>query len=122
MAQTIIVAFVLVAVILLTTWLHSSIDNFDTASPFICRPSGNQFVAVRKNADGDVDCMATDAKNCMWTGSMDACNNTLGTKNPQPLTCGKNHKAAYGVSGYDTILHWCNTLMGRINKFEPEEN
>lgn len=112
---------ILLAVIFITTWWQSHVDHFDS-SPWICRqPSTGQFVAVRKNTDGDLECMSADGKNCMWTGNMDACSNSLTTKSPQPLTCGKNHKAAYGVTGYDTILHWCNTMMGQIHNEAPED-
>ena len=113
---------VLFAVILLTTWLQSHTEHFDGPSPWVCRLVNGQFVAVRKNVDSDVECMSSDAKNCMWTGSMDACNSTLATKNPNPLICGKKHKAAYGATGYDSMNHWCNTLMGQIATADPEEN
>ena len=112
---------ILLAVIFLTTWWQSRVEQFANITPWFCRPVNGQFLGVRKNADGDVQCMASDSKNCMWTGNMDACNNTLTTKVPQLLTCGKNHKAAYGETGYSSNGHWCNTLMGQIHEFTPED-
>lgn len=120
MSQIIIITAILLAIICITTWWQSRVDDFAAITPWLCRPFNGQFLGVRKNADGDVQCMSADSKNCMWTTSMNACNTSLSTQAPQPLTCGKEHKAAYGATGYDSD-HWCNTMMGQIHDVAPED-
>lgn len=121
MSRIIIIAAILLAIICITAWWQSHIDRFAVETPWLCRRFNGQFSGVRKNAEGDVECLSSDGKNCMWTGDIGACNTTLSTtKSPQPLTCGKMHKAAYGTTGYDSD-HWCNTMMGQIHDVAPED-
>lgn len=71
---------------------------------------GNMTAPIRRNVNGDVECMASDSKNCARQTDMLACNKVAETPiSPlNPLACGEMHKKIYGVTGYDTPGHWCN--------------
>lgn len=64
---------------------------------------------VRRNANQDVECMTLDGANCQFHASSVECAATAA--NPpttaKGLACGEDHKALYGVTGYDDPLHWC---------------
>ena len=71
----------------------------------------NIFAPVRINDKGDVECMATNGRDCLWTADLNTCNNTIGQNNDStklnPLACGDMHKSIYGDTGYDSSNHWC---------------
>ena len=73
--------------------------------------SNNIMTPVRMNDKGDVECMATNGKDCLWTADLNTCNNTIGQNNDStklnPLACGDMHKSIYGSPGYDNPAHWC---------------
>ena len=56
--------------------------------------------------DGDIACLSTNAKDCMWgsckNGQVPALPNNI-----KPLKCGGDHKAKWGSTGYDVPSHWC---------------
>jgi len=64
---------------------------------------------VTKNSAGDVQCMSTDATNCVGASSLADCNNklNLAPRNIKPLACGTTHKSIYGITGYENAGHWC---------------
>lgn len=65
-------------------------------------------VPLRENGNGDVECMALDGYNCLWS---DNCANVLSQYSTStsliPLTCGTGHRNAYGSPGYENPIHWC---------------
>lgn len=76
------------------------------------KPTDNaNFVPVHRNAKGDIQCMATNGKDCLWSSSLGECEMTV-KKNEgnllQPLACGDQHMAEKGSTGYDHPGHWCD--------------
>jgi len=64
---------------------------------------------------GNVQCLSYDGRNCQWN------NNNLSQirhNEVKPLTCGEDHKRMWGITGYDTRGHWCNT----VNNFIAQNN
>jgi hypothetical protein len=62
---------------------------------------------MRRNDDGEIECMSYNAKDCLWGGS---CSQTLANANRgaiQPLVCGADHARKWGGPGYDNAGHWC---------------
>jgi len=62
---------------------------------------------IRLNSAGNVECMAQDGANCLWTPGN--CAGTLASPPTtiNPFTCGKTHYTTYGSYGYDSTTHWC---------------
>jgi hypothetical protein len=81
-----------------------------TAAPTTWNCLSGIYTPLRKNGDGDVECMSLDNTNgCLWKSNSTECN-TLATTPPQslkPLVCGTMHKNLYGTTGYDYADHWC---------------
>ena len=107
----IILAFLLGFVLtLLLNKKNCSKENF-FAEPSSWSCGNNIFTPVRMNDKGDVECMATNGKDCLWTADLNTCNNTIGQNNDStklnPLACGDMHKSFYGDTGYDNPNHWC---------------
>jgi len=106
----IILAFILgfVFTSLLNKKIYSN-ENFAEPSSWNC--SNNIMTPVRMNNQGDVECMATNGRDCLWTADLNTCNNTIGQNNDNsklnPLACGDMHKSIYGSPGYDNPAHWC---------------
>lgn len=67
-------------------------------------------VPLRLNAEGDVECMSTNEKDCLWRNNSDECNGLLGSLpgGLKPLVCGDGHARAWGSTGYDNPDHWCS--------------
>lgn len=63
---------------------------------------------MRKNGDGDVECMSTNARDCLWSSDA-GCQQTLARPpgNIRPLVCGDMHTRQWGGPGYDNAGHWC---------------
>ena len=83
--------------------------------PWKCLPGIN--VPLKKNAQGDVQCMSHDGVGCLWRGSEGECNALIANvpeASIRPLVCGEMHARHYGGGGYDNPGHWCararNTL------------
>ena len=68
---------------------------------------------MRKNANGDVECMSTNHHDCMWNAS---CNQLVNAppSNLDPLTCGAMHAREWGMDGYSSSAHWCAIARGQI--------
>ena len=83
-------------------------------TPWQCLPSFG--APLRKNENGDVECMSVNAHDCMWEGPCDGLVR-WGTNNPgvKPLTCGAMHLREWGGTGY-AGEHWCNIGRGKINQ------
>jgi hypothetical protein len=54
--------------------------------------------------DGNPACASYDAFNCLWGQSLD----DIEFERLNPLVCGEVHRAAFGVTGYETPEHWCS--------------
>jgi len=75
-------------------------------TPWTCYPGID--VPLRENVNGDIECMATDGANCLWNaGNCAGVLAQYATATLEPLTCGANHRALYGIPGYDDSTHWC---------------
>ena len=84
---------------------------------------GGINVPVRRNADGDLECLSRDGSNCLWQTSESGCNNLLLTPGSpvNPVTCGAKHQAVWGETGYTNPAHWCykaKKAMG-MERFNP---
>ncbi len=87
--------------------------NSDPTNPSSWRCMPGVLTPVRQNNNRDIECMSTNARDCMWTGSESQCKN-LATNIPQslrPLACGDMHRNVWGGIGYDIPSHWC--ALGR---------
>jgi hypothetical protein len=78
---------------------------------------GGIDVPVSLNENGDVQCMGTDGRNCIWGKCQEKLENP--PKSLKPLSCGDVHKKIYGSTGYDNPDHWCSKakpqLKGKVN-------
>lgn len=81
-----------------------------------CIPGIN--TPLRRNVQGDIECMSFDGRNCMW----DNCSKNRmghGHHSHRPLTCGDMHARIYGSPGYNHAGHWCqrgaNALDSNFN-------
>ncbi len=65
-------------------------------------------VPLRRNNNGDIECMSTNAHDCLW-GNWWTCNQYKNSKpnNIRPLACGAHHTRQWGGPGYDNPGHWC---------------
>ena len=58
--------------------------------------------------DGDIQCMSSDGNGCMWAGE---CHTKLAKTTQHAstaLSCGADHLAKYGSTGYENDNHWCS--------------
>ena len=91
--------------------------------------NGNNLTPLRMNDRGDVECISTDARNCLWTNDLKSCNNNIEKYNDSsklnPLACGDMHKTVHGSDGYTDANHWCaksRTALDPSNKVEHTED
>lgn len=77
-------------------------------SEWKCLP--NIYVPLRKNAQGDIECMSTNNKDCAWKSNNTECQALLiSPVTPlNPLACGTMHNEKYGSTGYNNPDHWCS--------------
>jgi exosome complex RNA-binding protein Rrp4 len=54
--------------------------------------------------DGNPACASYDGGGCLWGQSYDQ----IDFKRLRPLVCGEEHRARWGVTGYENLKHWCN--------------
>jgi len=96
---------------------HWCFIGWEAMKPWLCLPSLTS--PVRLNPEGNVECLATDGKNCEW-GSV-SCSEIIvadpsGVAGQDPLVCGADHDSIYGITGYDDTSHWC---YQSIQQLEP---
>jgi len=64
---------------------------------------------IRRNTDGDIECMSGNNRDCYWQPSDWHCQQLV--NNPPgaiaPLICGAMHTQKWGGPGYDNPGHWC---------------
>ena len=64
---------------------------------------------MRRNNNGEIECMSYNAKDCLW-GNNNTCNNLLANANwgaIRPLICGADHARKWGGPGSNDPGHWC---------------
>jgi hypothetical protein len=70
---------------------------------------GGMPTPIRRNQDGEIECMSYNARDCLW-GNDTTCRNLLTNANwgaVRPLVCGADHARKWGGPGYDHSGHWC---------------
>jgi hypothetical protein len=66
-------------------------------------PNGGVLV-YRILSDGNPACASYDGQNCLWGQNK----SQISFARVHPLICGANHRAQWGVTGYENPRHWCN--------------
>ena len=66
-------------------------------------PNGG-VVVYRIMASGNPACASYDGQNCLWGQDK----SQIQFDRLRPLVCGPNHRAQWGVTGYENPAHWCN--------------
>ena len=78
----------------------------------------NGYVKLRKNSQGDIECgrSSPSEKGCSWFGERQSDFQECKQLIPYhiSLTCGDDHLQKYGITGYDTPGHWCNTEISTV--------
>ena len=54
--------------------------------------------------DGNPACASYNGGGCLWGVSYEQ----IDFSRLQPVVCGEQHRARWGVTGYENPLHWCN--------------
>lgn len=65
-------------------------------------PNGGLLVFTTM-ADGNPACASYDASGCLWGRSYEQ----IDFRRVRPLVCGEEHRAKWGVTGYEDPKHWC---------------
>lgn len=61
--------------------------------------------------DGNPACASYDGGGCLWGVTYDQ----IDFRRLKPLVCGEQHRAKFGVTGYENLRHWCN-LARRLRR------
>lgn len=95
--------------------------NVQVGSWYCFYAGNNAYVPINFASDGNVQCMAQNAINCLWTGkSLQLCIDTVASaSNLRPLVCGAKYAQVYGDNGYDTIGSWCRDGRDYLNSLRP---
>jgi hypothetical protein len=72
-------------------------------------PNGGLLVYTIRS-DGNPVCASYDGGRCLWGHTYDQ----IDFKRLRPLACGEEHRAKWGLTGYENLKHWCN-LARRIS-------
>lgn len=76
-----------------------------TPTPWMCGING-LTAPIRVNDERNIECMALDGKNCLWSGTIDNCQKLLTTAKPVepivPVKCAGGDSNDYKTDGY-----WC---------------
>ena len=75
-------------------------------SPSAWLAFNNQFYRIE--SDGNFSCYSEDGVNCKRGEP------AVDSTRIQPLVCGLDHQAKYGITGYDTAGHWCNEAHANL--------
>jgi hypothetical protein len=72
-------------------------------------PVSKNYGPVRKNDDGDVECLGHTGHSCAWTKSaLDCTNQIRNIPNTDILSCGQKYKDYFGSDAYLDANHWCS--------------
>jgi hypothetical protein len=74
-------------------------------------PNGGKLVFTIIN--GNPACASYNGQDCLWGSSF----NQIRFNQVQPLVCGANHRAKWGVTGYENPRHWCSLARPRSSGF-----
>ena len=66
--------------------------------------SPNRGLLVFTIIGGNPACASYNGRDCLWGYQL----NQIDFSRVQPLICGANHRAQWGVTGYEDPNHWCN--------------
>lgn len=86
-------------------------------TPWTCGVEGI-YTPLRVNENKDIECMAIDGKNCLWTTDINSCKKIRETPPAgeiKPLTCGDMYKGVYGDDGYSNPNNWCSIAAKTYN-------
>jgi TIR domain len=72
-------------------------------------PNGGLLVYTIMS-DGNPACASYDGGACLWGLTYDQ----IDFNRLKPLVCGEEHRARWGLTGYENLKHWCN-LVKRIS-------
>ncbi len=67
-------------------------------------PAPNGGLLVFTIIGGNPACASYNGRDCLWGQNV----NQIDFRQGQPLICGADHRAQWGVTGYETPRHWCN--------------
>lgn len=73
-------------------------------------PPPNGGLLVYTFVRGDPACASYNGRACLWGQSI----NQIDFRKVRPLVCGSDHRAKWGVSGYENPRHWCKLAKGQI--------
>lgn len=66
-------------------------------------PNGGLLVFTIRS-DGNAACASYDGGGCLWGQTYDQ----IDFNRLRPLVCGAEHRAKWGVTGYEDPKHWCS--------------
>jgi len=95
-----------------THWCYRGWEYF---KQWFCLPGFSS--PMRMNPTGNPECLATNGVDCRW-GTV-SCSSIqfydASSISPiAPLSCGNDHLAKYGSSGYDNTAHWCFNVLQQL--------
>jgi hypothetical protein len=67
-------------------------------------PAPNGGLLVFRIIGGNPACASYNGRDCLWGQDR----NQIHFDRVQPLVCGADHRAKWGVTGYEDPRHWCN--------------
>jgi hypothetical protein len=76
-------------------------------------PPPNGGVLVYTFIRGNPACASYNGRDCLWGQN----SRQIRFNQVRPLVCGADHRAKWGVTGYEDRRHWCN-LAKRVTKFD----
>jgi hypothetical protein len=67
-------------------------------------PPPNGGLLVFRTIGGNPACASYNGRDCLWGRNI----GQIDFSRVHPLVCGANHRAVWGVTGYENPSHWCN--------------
>jgi hypothetical protein len=90
----------------------------------------NILTPIRINNNGNVECVAVDGRNCLWSNNIESCNNLIkqyeNSSQLKPFVCGEMDKSTWRSTGYNFNNYWCalgkKQLMESSNDLNINKN
>jgi len=76
-------------------------------------PAPNGGVVAYTFIGGNAACASYNGRDCLWGQNL----NQIRFDRVRPLVCGADHRAKWGVTGFEDRRHWCN-LAKRVTSFD----
>jgi hypothetical protein len=77
-------------------------------------PNGGWLV-FRIASGGNPACASYNGRACLWGQT----SNQIDFRRVRPLVCGADHRAKWGITGYEDPRHWCNLARSaRSTRFD----